>query len=147
MSIFATLIFAFVVATIGVQAEQHVIHFDNKCGRGTPTLIQGSNVLSTGSDYIINGPILGATAYLQTGRCGFNGENCTAININLANTGSSTQFDVTPPHTSFIAVHFEYTNGCDGKGDTCSSTTCQSGNPPPVTCDASNVNLAISFCI
>ncbi|KDN51540.1 hypothetical protein RSAG8_00085, partial [Rhizoctonia solani AG-8 WAC10335] len=40
------------VASIGVQAERHVVHFDNRCGYGTPTLIQGGRVLSTGGDYV-----------------------------------------------------------------------------------------------
>ncbi|KAI9070110.1 hypothetical protein FKP32DRAFT_1753476, partial [Trametes sanguinea] len=39
-----------------VRAEQHTIRFENKCGKGTPQLIQGGKVLSTGEDYTSNGP-------------------------------------------------------------------------------------------
>ncbi|KAG8727163.1 hypothetical protein FRC11_013794 [Ceratobasidium sp. 423] len=52
------------LASIGVQAERHVVHFDNRCGHGTPTLIQGGRVLSTGGDYVSNGPLVAAIAYL-----------------------------------------------------------------------------------
>ena len=37
----------------------------NRCGYGTPTLIQGPNVLSTGGPYTFNGPIRSAIAYVS----------------------------------------------------------------------------------
>ncbi|KAF8624952.1 hypothetical protein AX15_005629, partial [Amanita polypyramis BW_CC] len=52
---------ALALATI-VSAETHTVHFDNRCGFGTPTLIQGGNVLSTGGDYVSNGPLVSAIA-------------------------------------------------------------------------------------
>jgi len=103
--------FALVVAAaaIGVQAERHVVHFDNRCGRGTPTLIQGSNVLSTGADYVSNGPLRSAIAYLQVGNCGFNGDGCTMIETTLVNptspgSGSSTDITLIPPWVSFLLL-------------------------------------------
>ncbi|KAJ7108148.1 hypothetical protein C8R44DRAFT_884914 [Mycena epipterygia] len=74
------------IATVvdSVRAETHTIHFINNCGFGTPTLVQGSNVLSTGGtnlnfgnartcieydphlDFTTNG-LIDAIAYLQTG--------------------------------------------------------------------------------
>ena len=38
----------------------------NSCGFGTPILIQGPNVLSTGGPYTYNGPIRSAIAYVST---------------------------------------------------------------------------------
>lgn len=59
---FKTARFALLATAIGVQAERHVVHFDNRCGYGTPTLIKGPNVLSTGGDYVSNGPLYSAIA-------------------------------------------------------------------------------------
>jgi hypothetical protein len=49
-------------------------------------LIQGPNTLSTGGAYTSNGPLIGAIAYLQTGSCGFNGENCITVETTLVCT-------------------------------------------------------------
>ncbi|KAM5544739.1 hypothetical protein V8D89_001637 [Ganoderma adspersum] len=120
--------------------------------------MSGGNILSTGADFTANGPIY-AVAYLQTGSCGLNGENCTTVDISLANTnpsdpgsGSSVAIDLDPPHAFSAATGFEYYNGCDGAGEDCTNRQCQFfGAPPPgrttpVLCQADNVNIEITFC-
>ncbi|CUA78278.1 hypothetical protein RSOLAG22IIIB_06975 [Rhizoctonia solani] len=147
------------VASIGVQAERHVVHFTNRCGRGTPTLIQGGRVLSTGADYVSNGPLTAAIAYLQTGQCGFNGENCSMVETTLKNPtcagcGSSTDVTLIPPHKFSVTTGFGYYNGCDGVGNNCASASCcPSGAFCQPTdyqaqrqCEVNDVNLAITFC-
>ncbi|QRW20844.1 hypothetical protein RhiXN_05833 [Rhizoctonia solani] len=99
-SAISTIILAF-VAALGVQAETHTVTFDNRCGYGTPTLIQDGRVLSTGGAYTSYGPLTAAIAYLQTGACGFNGENCslletTLVNPTCAGCGSSTDVSLIP---------------------------------------------------
>ncbi|KAF8419260.1 hypothetical protein L210DRAFT_3426224, partial [Boletus edulis BED1] len=72
-----------------------------RCGYGTPTLMyNGKNVL-TGDTYTSNGPFSGI-AYLQTGGCNLNGENCTLLETTLINPtcagcGSSTDISLIPP--------------------------------------------------
>ncbi|KAF8710762.1 dynein heavy chain, partial [Rhizoctonia solani] len=130
-ALFSTLVVA-LVASVGVQAERHVVHFDNRCGYGTPTLIQGGRVLSTGGDYVSNGPLVAAIAYLQTGACGFNGENCSLLETTLKNPtcagcGSSTDVSLIPPHKFSVTTGFGYYNGCDGTGNNCKSAGCCPG--------------------
>ncbi|KAJ3494252.1 hypothetical protein NLJ89_g10849 [Agrocybe chaxingu] len=147
-------------SSMGVQAERHTVHFDNRCGRGTPRLIQGSNVLSTGGDYTINGPLRGAIAYLQTGSCGFNGEGCTLIETTLINptpgrpgSGSSTDISLIPPLRFSVTSGFGYYNGCDGAGANCNNANCPTAFKVPsdthvqVACQQNDVNLAITFCM
>ncbi|KAF8624951.1 hypothetical protein AX15_005628 [Amanita polypyramis BW_CC] len=140
-----------------VSAETHTVHFNNRCGFGTPTLIRGGNVLSTGGDYVSNGPLVSAIAYLQTGSCGFNGEGCTLIETTLINptspgSGSSTDISLIPPHAFSVASGFGYYNGCDGAGADCTNPNCPTAFFQPddthvqVACQVNNVNLAISFC-
>ncbi|KAK7461292.1 hypothetical protein VKT23_008471 [Stygiomarasmius scandens] len=140
-----------------VYAETHTVVFDNRCGFGTPTLIQGPNVLSTGQSFTINGPLISAIAYLQTGSCGFNGEGCTLIETTLKNPtcagcGSSTDISLIPPHSFSVTSGFGYFNGCDGAGADCTNGNCPTAfhNPDDtfvqVACQANNVNLAITFC-
>ncbi|CAK5271655.1 unnamed protein product, partial [Mycena citricolor] len=100
---------AFVLAAFaaaGVMAEQHTVHFSNNCGFGTPTLIQGPNVLSTGGDFTSNGPLISAIAYLQTGSCGFNGEGCTLVELTLTNGFSSADISLIPPHAFSVTSGF-----------------------------------------
>ncbi|GAB1517401.1 hypothetical protein RhiTH_000449 [Rhizoctonia solani] len=157
-TLFSTLAVA-LVASVGVQAERHVVHFDNRCGYGTPTLIQGGRVLSTGGDYVSNGPLVAAIAYLQTGACGFNGENCSLLETTLKNPtcagcGSSTDVSLIPPHKFSVTTGFGYYNGCDGTGNNCKSAGCCPGGAfcTPTDyqsqrqCQANDVNLAITFC-
>ncbi|CAE6358572.1 unnamed protein product [Rhizoctonia solani] len=147
------------MAALSVQAERHVVHFDNRCGRGTPTLIQGGRVLSTGGDYVSNGPLVAAIAYLQTGQCGFNGENCSMLETTLKNPtcagcGSSTDVSLIPPHKFHVTTGFGYYGGCDGVGNNCKSASCCPSGAFCKTddyqsqrqCQANDVNLAITFC-
>ncbi|KAI5118437.1 hypothetical protein M0805_009715 [Coniferiporia weirii] len=145
------------LAVVGARAESHTVSFTNNCGYGTPTLIQGANVLSTGGAVTINGPLSAAIAYLQTGSCGFNGEGCTLIETTLQNptspgSGSSTDISLISPHAFSVTTGFGYYNGCDGSGADCTSASCStafhsSGDTQvQVACQSDNVNLAITFC-
>ncbi|EJC99078.1 glycopeptide [Fomitiporia mediterranea MF3/22] len=153
---FTLLLSTVLLAVVGARAESHTVHFTNNCGFGTPTLIQGPNVLSTGGDFTINGPLIGAIAYLQTGACGFNGENCVIVETTLKNpttpgSGSSTDISLIPPHTFSVTTGFGYFNGCDGAGTDCTNENCFAFHQPSDTftqipCQENNVNLAITFC-
>ncbi|CAE6369004.1 unnamed protein product [Rhizoctonia solani] len=158
-SAISTIILAF-VAALGVQAETHTVTFDNRCGYGTPTLIQGGRVLSTGGAYTSYGPLTAAIAYLQTGACGFNGENCslletTLVNPTCAGCGSSTDVSLIPPHAFSVTTGFGYYNGCDGVGNDCTSASCcpngafctPTDYQSQRQCQANDVNLAITFCL
>ncbi|KAI5116219.1 hypothetical protein M0805_006770 [Coniferiporia weirii] len=145
------------LAVIGAQAETHEVTFTNKCKSGTPMLIQGPNVLSTGGTFVSNGPLISAIAYLQTGSCGFNGEGCTLIETTLRNptspgSGSSTDISLIPPHAFSVTSGFGYFGGCDGAGADCTNPNCPTAffNPSQtdrqVPCQVDNVNLAITFC-
>ncbi|KAI5118440.1 hypothetical protein M0805_009718 [Coniferiporia weirii] len=145
------------LAVIGARAESHEVIFTNNCGFGTPMLIQGPNVLSTGGSVIIDGALISAIAYLQTGSCGFNGEGCTLIETTLVNptspgSGSSTDISLIPPHAFSVTSGFGYFGGCDGAGADCTNPNCPTAFFTPgetnvqVACQADNVNLAITFC-
>ncbi|KAF9478125.1 glycopeptide, partial [Pholiota conissans] len=142
---------------ITTNAEIHVVHFVNNCGFGTPTLIQGGTVLSTGGDFISDGPLIAAIAYLQTGTCGSNGENCTLIETSLINprspgSGSGSDISLIPPHSFSVASGFWYFNGCEGSGADCTNPDCPTASHHPndgllqVVCEENNVNLNITFC-
>ncbi|KZV76468.1 hypothetical protein PENSPDRAFT_646234 [Peniophora sp. CONT] len=138
-------------ALAGVQAESHTVTFTNKCGRGTPTLHgQNGAVLSTGGAYTINGPLIGAIAFLQTGSCGANGDGCTLLETTLKNpttpgSGSSTDLSLIPPHSFSVTTGFGYYNGCDGAGADCTGPNCNTAFHVPsdtfvqVACQANNV--------
>jgi len=141
------------------HAESHTITFVNNCGFGTPTLIQGPNTLSTGAPFTSNGDFPSAIAYLQTGKCLFNGEDCTLLEMTLGNpnpnvpgSGSSVDISLIPPHNFSVATSFAYTNGCDGTGASCDSASCQmafrnpNDNWAQVACQADNVGLIVTFC-
>ncbi|KAJ7670004.1 hypothetical protein DFH06DRAFT_1293927 [Mycena polygramma] len=145
------------VAVSSVRAESHTVTFSNKCGFGTPTLIQGPNVLSTGAAYTSNGPLISAIAYLQTGSCGFNGDNCLTVETTLVNptssgSGSSTDLTLIPPHAFSVTTGFGYYNGCDNTGADCSSGSCTTAFHVPtdtqvqVACQTNDVDLVITFC-
>ncbi|EIN12106.1 hypothetical protein PUNSTDRAFT_50771 [Punctularia strigosozonata HHB-11173 SS5] len=140
-----------------VNAETHTIRFDNQCGHGTPILLQNGNILSKGEDYTHTGSFSSAIAYLQTGDCEYNGENCTLMELTLGNPtcagcGSSADLSLIPPHAFSVTTSFSYFNGCDGTGATCSSSTCDTAffvpddNQVQVACQADNVDILISFC-
>ncbi|KAJ7785012.1 glycopeptide [Mycena maculata] len=156
-----SLLTSFAVLTVFVgnaaAQETHTVHFTNLCGFGTPTLIQGPNVLSTGevtppTDYTSSGPLLGAIAYLQYGVCGFNGEGCTLIETSLNNGFSSSDISLIPPHSFSVTSGFGYYNGCDGAGADCTDPSCPDAMTDPsqtykqVGCPAGNVDIAITFC-
>ncbi|KAF8877001.1 glycopeptide [Mucidula mucida] len=157
LSSLLTLTVASVIAL--VAGESHTIHFDNRCGFGTPTLIsQSGAVLSTGGDYTSNGAIIGAIAYLQTGNCGFNGDRCTLVETTLKNptspgAGSSTDISLIAPHTFSVTSGFGYYNGCDGAGADCNNVNCATAFHTPtdtwvqVACQTNDVDLAITFCL
>ncbi|PIL32343.1 hypothetical protein GSI_05589 [Ganoderma sinense ZZ0214-1] len=140
-----------------VVGESHTIHFDNRCGRGTPMLVQSGKVLSKGADFTANGPFKAAIAYLQTGNCGLNGDGCTIVETTLVNpttagSGSSTDISLIPPLAFNVKSGFYYKNGCDGSGAQCDSEQCTTAFHKPddtqvqVGCQADNVNLVITFC-
>ncbi|KAJ7120037.1 hypothetical protein C8R44DRAFT_831788 [Mycena epipterygia] len=141
-----------------VRAETHTITFTNEC----PTLMQGNAVISSGLEPVtIDGPLIGAIAFLQTGRCGgFGGlpgngcgiVNTTLVNPSTAGSNSSTAISLIFPHAFNVVIGFEYFNGCDGRGANCTNDACPDAlhgptdTAPIITCDADNVDLAISFC-
>ncbi|KAF7378510.1 Glycopeptide [Mycena sanguinolenta] len=164
---FATSLALLVLVIGNARAETHTVSFTNKCGFGTPTLIQGPNVLSTGGKllspprapnsfdagaYTSNGPLISAIAYLQTGACGFNGEGCTLLETTLTNGFSSTDLSLIPPHAFSVTTGFGYYNGCDGAGADCQEANCPEAFESSdqtwkqVGCPAANVDLAITFC-
>ncbi|KAJ7138229.1 hypothetical protein C8R44DRAFT_341920 [Mycena epipterygia] len=153
----ATLAVLAAVFVSNANAENHTVTFINNCGFGTPMLIQGSNVLSTGAPFVIDGPLIGASAYLQTGACGFNGEDCTLVETTLINPtfpggGSSTDISLLSPHAFSVTTGFRYFGGCQPAGADCTSANCveafhEQGDPPvQVPCELDNAGLTITFC-
>ncbi|KAF5343453.1 hypothetical protein D9758_011840 [Tetrapyrgos nigripes] len=145
------------VTVIGASAESHTVTFDNRCGRGTPQLVQSGNILSSGAAFTANGPFSAAIAYLQTGECGLNGDNCMTVEMTLQNptapgSGSSVDLSLIPPLAFNVPIRFEYTNGCDGAGQTCGDGGCNTAfhvptdNQVQVQCQNNDVNLNIIFC-
>ncbi|KAJ6509832.1 hypothetical protein DFH09DRAFT_1271358 [Mycena vulgaris] len=145
------------IALSSVRAETHTVIFSNNCGFGTPMLIQGPTTLSTGGSYTVNGPLISAIAYLQTGACQFNGEGCTTVETTLVNptspgSGSSTDLTLIPPHAFSVTTGFGYYNGCNNAGADCTSGSCStafhvdSDTHVQVACQANDVNLVITFC-
>ncbi|KAF9002779.1 glycopeptide [Cyathus striatus] len=136
-------------AIIAARAETHTIHFDNRCGRGTPTLVQNGRILSTGGDFTSNGPFVAGIAYLQTGNCLLNGEHCGTVEMTF---GSSADISLIPPLAFNVPLGFGYYNGCAGAGAECNSANCNTAfhvptdNQVQVACQQDNVNLAITFC-
>ncbi|TFK45149.1 hypothetical protein BDQ12DRAFT_743120 [Crucibulum laeve] len=152
------LVLTIIAGVASVVAETHTVTFDNRCGRGTPTLVQNGRILSTGGPYTSNGPFIGAIAYLQTGGCLLNGENCIIVETTLKNPttpggGSSTDLSLIPPHAFSITTGFGYYNGCPGAGADCTDPNCHMAFRTPsdtwaqVACQDNNVNLVITFCL
>ncbi|THU85067.1 glycopeptide [Dendrothele bispora CBS 962.96] len=141
-----------------VYAETHTIVFDNQCGFGTPTLIQGSDVLGTGNGpFTFNEPLNFAIAYRTIGTCGFHGEGCTLIETTLRNPtcpgcGSGTDINLIPPKIFLLILYFSYFNGCDGVKRNCKFANCVEAFHTPddggiqTVCQADDVNLRITFC-
>ncbi|KAJ8090702.1 hypothetical protein PM082_018266 [Marasmius tenuissimus] len=113
-SVFTTL--AVLAAAAGtVMGERHTVNMINRCGRGTPQLIRGPKVLSTGGSYTENNPLTSAIAYLQTGQCLFNGENCMTAELTLKNanpsqpgSGSSVNLSLIPIHAFNVPIALKY---------------------------------------
>ncbi|KAH8119634.1 glycopeptide [Phellopilus nigrolimitatus] len=156
---FASFLSIALLAIAGVHAESHTISFENKCGSGTPKLVQSGNTLSTGQPYTSNGPFVSAIAYLQTGNCGLNGEKCMTVEMTLQDpdsskpgSGSSADISLIPPLAFSKASGFRYENGCDGQGKACASADCTSAfrqsdqTQVQSACQANNVNLVVTFC-
>jgi hypothetical protein len=83
-TLYASLTIFAALAVTCAYAEQHTVTFDNRCGYGTPLLKANGRTLSTGGAYTSSGPLTAAIAYLQTGSCGDNGENCLTLETTLA---------------------------------------------------------------
>jgi len=137
-------------------SESHTVNFDNRCGYGTPQLIQNGQVLTTTS-YTSTGQLSSAIAYLQTGGCGFNGENCTLLELTMTNPvvvggGSSADISLITPHTFSVPSSLAFYDGCDGVNATCDSPSCSAAFRAPddtwvqIACQENNVNLLITFC-
>ncbi|KAJ4483457.1 hypothetical protein J3R30DRAFT_3448542 [Lentinula aciculospora] len=138
-----------------VNAETHIVKFDNQCGYGTPQLIQGNDVL-TSTQYTFNESYSGV-AYLQTGNCGFNGEYCGIVEMTLDNSvtsggGSSADISYIPPLAYSVPYKFEFYGGCDGNGASCTSSDCSEAfyesdqTYVQVACQTDDVNILITFC-
>ncbi|KAH9034130.1 hypothetical protein EDB84DRAFT_76482 [Lactarius hengduanensis] len=144
-----SLVIAMITGTGLSRAESHTIRFDNQCGKGTPQLVIGGEVLSSGEDWTSNRPQAGI-AYLQTGQCLLNGEHCTLLEFNLNNPacagcGSSVDISLVDPHALNVPIAFSYFNGCDGQGATCTTPDCRTAfhrsddNQVQVACQVDNV--------
>lgn len=144
-------------ASSAVSAESHTITFDNQCGKGTPQLLVGGQVVSSGDPYTSSSAISGAIAYLQTGECNTNGEGCTLLEMTLNNPtcigcGSSSDISLIPPHAFNVEASISYYGACNGQGTTCSSADCSEAfhnpndNQVQVQCESDNSNLLITFC-
>lgn len=163
---FTSIAVALTVALMA-RAESHTVMFNNACGYGTPQLLVGGKIVSSGAPYTSNGPITSAIAYLSnlTGPgqpCGYNGENCILMELNMNNPacpgcGSSADISLIPDHAFSPpgGAGFEYYGGdgsCDGLGAFCDSPTCDTAFFQPDqtavqrACQADNANILITFC-
>ncbi|KAJ7036117.1 hypothetical protein C8F04DRAFT_954165, partial [Mycena alexandri] len=62
-------------------------------------------------DHTINGVLLGAIAYPQTGGCRFNGEACTLVELSLRNGFRSADLSLIPPSVEiFVEIQKTLTN-------------------------------------
>ncbi|KAF8258922.1 hypothetical protein EI94DRAFT_1067736 [Lactarius quietus] len=151
-----SLLIAVITGTTLSRAEFHTIYFDNQCGEGTPQIVIDGKVVSNGEDWTSNEPQAGI-AYLQTGQCLLNGENCTLLEFNLVNPtcagcGSSVDISLIYPHKLNVPIGFSYVNGCEDQGATCTTPDCRTAfhlstdNQVQVACQIENVGLLITFC-
>ncbi|KAH9942095.1 hypothetical protein B0H21DRAFT_525818 [Amylocystis lapponica] len=100
----------------------------NDCGYGVPVLDRiPSDTIATGTGVVFqNTTILDAFAFLNTGNCGPNGGNCTAVEVNLGNPdgSSNAMVDLVPTHVYSVAVSFSFYNACTGAGTSCLTESC-----------------------
>ncbi|KAJ3012317.1 hypothetical protein HKX48_006344 [Thoreauomyces humboldtii] len=161
MFAFKTVVLAVAAMAATASAEQHRITFTNRCGSGTPTIVQGNNVWT--GDQTFDGPFSSWIAYLQTWdhRCGYNGENCVVVEGTLQDpnngpgSGSSVDVSLIAPHAFTNNIGFGFYGGdntCNGLGNDCPDANCgpQHAFYKPddyacqVGCQARDVNLAIT---
>ncbi|KAI0266973.1 hypothetical protein BC834DRAFT_822858 [Gloeopeniophorella convolvens] len=154
-STFFTLALAALTAAAAVRAESHTISFDNQCGKGTPQIVIGGQIVSNGEPWTTGsqaGIACLTVAWRRAGNCGLNGENCSLLEFNLNNPapgcegcGSSTDISLIDPHALNVPVAFEYVDGCNGQGNSCSTPDCAGAfhNPDDwqtqVACQTDNV--------
>ncbi|KII92021.1 hypothetical protein PLICRDRAFT_172178 [Plicaturopsis crispa FD-325 SS-3] len=139
-----------------VGAESHTVSFVNNCGTGTPLLKANQVTLSSGTaDYVSNGPLSAAIAYLDTG-CGENGQGCVTVETTLINptspgAGSSTDISLISPLAFNVAISFAYKDGCTN-GASCTSADCPDAFHSTTDysalrqCEADNAGLVVTFC-
>lgn len=160
----ALLSFGLALLARQVLAETHTITFENKCGFGTPQLVQDGKIVSTGESFTANGPFDSAIAYLNSTEkpCLLNGEGCMLFEMNMANpnpsvigSGPSVDISLITPHTFNFPGGFQFygaDGSCDGLGAFCSSDNCDTAffgpndNQVQRACIKNNVNLVITFC-
>ncbi|KAE9404775.1 hypothetical protein BT96DRAFT_989086 [Gymnopus androsaceus JB14] len=141
---------------VTIRSESHTVSFVNNCGSGTPQLLQGGVVLSSGEAFTSNRPFEAAIAYLQTGPCLLNGEECTTVEMTLVNPtvpggGSSVDVTLIAPHAFNVGAGFSYSDSTCG-GQTCADAGCTEAfhNPTDFSaqtqCETDNVGLTITFC-
>ncbi|KAJ4487368.1 hypothetical protein C8J55DRAFT_327818 [Lentinula edodes] len=153
----AFLFFVLLVSPAFVNAETHIVKFDNQCGYGTPQLIQVSLRLSSG--LYTQSRCRDCRSYLQTGGCGFNGEYCGIVEMTLDNptvsgSGASADISYIPPLAYSVPYKFEFYGGCDGEGASYvgNSSACSEAFYEPdqtyvqVACQNDDVNILITFC-
>ncbi|KAF8993185.1 glycopeptide [Cyathus striatus] len=156
-SVFSTLttVAAFVMYAL---AEQHTIIFDNRCGRGTPHLVQGSTIHSYVDRFTSNGPFESAIAYLQIGdKCDYDGGGCSLVEMTLKNPtcdgcGSSVDISLITPHSFNVPISYIYEGGsCAGRGAICDHDKCPTAFLVPtdthvqVQCEENDVNFHFSY--
>ncbi|QRW05804.1 hypothetical protein RhiLY_04803 [Ceratobasidium sp. AG-Ba] len=149
-----------VSAAPSLKGEKHTVTFLNKCSFGTPKLQRNGKTINGdgNTSYTENGRLT-ATAWLDYDRCGFSGENCSLVVIDLENgtesnnADSSVYIELSDQYAYSVPVKFQYQGPCDG-GNQCLSASCC---PDGASCDnnnelaerqclANNANLEITFC-
>jgi len=120
----------------------HTVHLVNKCGFGDLSLVPlQQQVLGNGSTGFTNTTVQ-AVAFLMQDSCGPNGENCTALDINLGATSpdySSVNF---LPNGFSVPTSFIFYGGCAG-GAQCLNPSCANQT---VSCMVPNTNVFVTFC-
>ncbi|QRV78079.1 hypothetical protein RhiJN_06094 [Ceratobasidium sp. AG-Ba] len=153
---FIAAVVAAVVGAVGVAAESHTITFINKCGSGTPTIVnQTGKVVSTGNSYTINGSFVGGRAFLVNGACKLYGVGCTVVEMTLDESHvSAADISLISPFAFSTPAAFAFKGGCDGASNSCTSAKCcptgayctPADDQATRACTAKNVGLEITFC-
>ncbi|KAJ3974525.1 hypothetical protein EV361DRAFT_1031646 [Lentinula raphanica] len=154
---------SFLFSSVNADSETHIVKFDNQL-HVVMDRFDTLNLHKTPSNEVVS-ILLAAIdpssysgiAYLQTGNCGFNGENCGIIEMTLDNptvsgSGSSADISYIPPLAYSVPYKFEFYGGCDGSGASCTSSDCSEAffqsdqTYVQVACQTDNVNILITFC-